>query len=649
MTFLKIKIPNRDIQSMAQDGDAILRSLQNNSMPIIDLFVRESIQNSLDAYLSPESPVEIQIKHGSFNGISLGKYLEKLEDTAPKSKSEFISITDINTTGLDGAVVGDKEELDKSNFHKLIFNIGKQQTSQHAGGSWGLGKTIYFKLGIGIVIYYTKIHSGEERLLVSLIENQNDESTRLLRESERGIAWWGSDLDKEGNLLPISDPSEIASFLSVFGLTRFEDGQTGTSIIIPYIRSDCSKKTEDYWENSYAEKIEMAVQRWYNPRISNRDYPQINGLPYLIIQINGQRISPIEFAPTFANFRSLYEAASRKIGDDEQGIVVKEVSNFRSITPNMKIPVGYLAYKIVSSKQLEMYAPNNLPSPLKFICSGKTSKSREYGHSIIAYTRKPGMILNYSADINSWLKKDLDLGEDNYMLALFVPNSDQRMHDDYFTSYENIESYLRATELSDHSSWIDLDGYTIVKRIRERVSTILCTSFDSHKKSENNSISMSLARKYGAILLPNTTIKNKSTRKNNGVRTKNNFGKFCIKETKLLVKGLIQVRFELIQKVDEEGILSLEVVTQSGKLDFEKWTNEFGGTIKYPLCIENVIYDEKSEDESTIKDFCEIKENQYSIRFKNLSDKEILLNGDLYIKAMDEKFTFDLSFRAITS
>ncbi|OTO10924.1 hypothetical protein A5882_002848 [Enterococcus sp. 4E1_DIV0656] len=126
-------------------------------------------------------------------------------------------------------------------------------------------------------------------------------------------------------------------------------------------------------------------------------------------------------------------------------------------------------------------------------------------------------------------------------------------------------------------------------------------------------------------------------------------GKFCIKETKLLVKGLIQVRFELIQKVDEEGILSLEVVTQSGKLDFEKWTNEFGGTIKYPLCIENVIYDEKSEDESTIKDFCEIKENQYSIRFKNLSDKEILLNGDLYIKAMDEKFTFDLSFRAITS
>ena len=47
----EIKNAPNDLQSMAQDGDAILRSLQNKSLPIVDLMVRESLQNSLDATL----------------------------------------------------------------------------------------------------------------------------------------------------------------------------------------------------------------------------------------------------------------------------------------------------------------------------------------------------------------------------------------------------------------------------------------------------------------------------------------------------------------------------------------------------------------------------------------------------------------------
>ena len=34
---------------MAQVGSSVLRAIQNNSYPLIDLFIRESIQNSLDA------------------------------------------------------------------------------------------------------------------------------------------------------------------------------------------------------------------------------------------------------------------------------------------------------------------------------------------------------------------------------------------------------------------------------------------------------------------------------------------------------------------------------------------------------------------------------------------------------------------------
>ena len=37
------------ISNMSQSGSSLLRSIQNNSTPILDLLVRESIQNSLDA------------------------------------------------------------------------------------------------------------------------------------------------------------------------------------------------------------------------------------------------------------------------------------------------------------------------------------------------------------------------------------------------------------------------------------------------------------------------------------------------------------------------------------------------------------------------------------------------------------------------
>lgn len=42
-------------QSMGVDGKFLLRSIQNDNLPALDLLVRECLQNSLDASLS-ENP-----------------------------------------------------------------------------------------------------------------------------------------------------------------------------------------------------------------------------------------------------------------------------------------------------------------------------------------------------------------------------------------------------------------------------------------------------------------------------------------------------------------------------------------------------------------------------------------------------------------
>ncbi len=45
----QMKIEIAEPGRMTQSGSSLLKLIQNNNMPILDLLVRESIQNSLDA------------------------------------------------------------------------------------------------------------------------------------------------------------------------------------------------------------------------------------------------------------------------------------------------------------------------------------------------------------------------------------------------------------------------------------------------------------------------------------------------------------------------------------------------------------------------------------------------------------------------
>jgi hypothetical protein len=44
-----MRIEKAKYERMSQSGSAILRLFQNHEMPVLDLFVREVVQNSLDA------------------------------------------------------------------------------------------------------------------------------------------------------------------------------------------------------------------------------------------------------------------------------------------------------------------------------------------------------------------------------------------------------------------------------------------------------------------------------------------------------------------------------------------------------------------------------------------------------------------------
>lgn len=192
------------LQPMQESGAFLLRALQNEETPLLDLLVRESVQNALDAGRkdNQELPVSVDfhIREHSLEAIasifSEGLNLQMLGKRYPRTPM-LLEIRDSGTEGLTGPMNFDSVLANgqHGNFLKLVFEIGRTRTDDSAGGSWGLGKTCYFRMGAGLVIYYSRIETSEgyeERLVASLVEDEN-RVDRLQVTTQTGIAWWGGE------------------------------------------------------------------------------------------------------------------------------------------------------------------------------------------------------------------------------------------------------------------------------------------------------------------------------------------------------------------------------------------------------------------------------------------------------------------------
>ena len=286
-------------------GSVTLKSLQNDNVPELDLLVREAIQNSSDASLTQEGKsYAVNFQTGKFVPAQFNSFLDGLEDVLdarfPEPEADFLEIRDTKTSGLTGSIrKAEIKKDDHGNFFKLIYDTGKRQTISNAGGNWGFGKSVYYRVGIGIVIFYSRIRisdtQNESRLIITLVEDenkvdQNGNDVTLLNAIEplsAGKAWWG--IRDGDDLLPLSEQELIDSVIGVFGIKPFREKETGTSIIIPYLKSgelldgiipvdaeikeDVKEHFNNVWASSVSAYLRLAIQKWYAPKIHNRELP----------------------------------------------------------------------------------------------------------------------------------------------------------------------------------------------------------------------------------------------------------------------------------------------------------------------------------------------------------------------------------------
>ena len=613
-----MKIEIAEPGRMTQTGSSLLSLIQNNNMPILDLLVRESIQNSLDAKKPNEKYVNVEFKIGDFNSSKLNGELEGITDSLnkeyPKGSYKYLTIRDSNTVGLTGEIDFRKvKDGNYGNLLKLIYEICKPQDADGAGGSWGLGKTIYFRIGIGLVLYYTRIMtpSGDycSRLAASFVENEANSNSMIpvyKNMAKRGIAWWGDEIG-DNITVPITDESVIKKFLEIFHIEEYIDNQTGTTIIIPYIdenhllennRIEYTDSVDNeyipYWSTSVEKYLNVAIQRWYAPRLNN---PKYSYGPFLRASVNGTPITFDKMEPVFKIVQCLYNRAFNI--KDEDYLSNNLVETF--VAPvNVKkyfedSAVGYLAFAKLPRKVLGMEVPVNKPEPYIFLNCEITDKNSN--KPLVFFVRQPGMVVSYET-VSAWTSGIQSTNKNEYILGIFVLNSNNKFKVDE-SPVQNVEAYIRKSEMADHTSWSDWSASSfnprIVTKIQNNLTKIIDAAYVQKEDGSNSKQNSELSKLIGDLLLPPNGFgdgasgdeKRPPNPKPSGRTSKVSFvadiGNVCYKANEMNLPLILKT---LNNKKISSAAFEIQIDSERNSISLEEWENEL--KLETPFCISSI-------------------------------------------------------------
>lgn len=613
-----MKIEIAEPGRMTQSGSSLLKLIQNNKTPVLDLLVRESVQNSLDAHKADAKSVTVEFCTGTFSSASLGNELEgigaALSKRFPDDKCQYLAVCDSDTVGLTGEMdVQNVKDNNYGNLLKLVYEICKPQEAEGAGGSWGLGKTVYFRIGIGLVIYYSRIYEGNgkysSRLAASFVENETNPNAMIPQYkglTRRGIAWWGETI-RENTTVPVTDENYIRKFLDIFGISPYTGDKTGTSIIIPYINSDTllannridyADVIEDhlspYWYSSLESYLRIAVQRWYAPRLCNPSYPYG---AFLRVLVNGKGISADSMEPVFKTVQALYNRANHVEPDDFLSENNIEVSHGDAIVKKFldDTIAGNVACTKITRDVLGMEVPHNKPEPAVYFNCEVTDKTTN--RPLIFYVRKPGMIVSYET-VSAWTAGIPSTNKNEYILGIFVLNSPNRFKVDD-RPVESLEEYVRKSEMADHTSWNDWTDLhfnpRIISKIQKYVTKIVGGEYADedveHQPKENSELS----RYLGDLVLPPDGFGNGANtppKKPGGGTGKKGQKKFAFSiissDIKYCADQMI-VPIELktaSNKKIRHTAFEMQIDSESGKIGLNEWQSEL--RLNAPFSIEEV-------------------------------------------------------------
>lgn len=495
---------------MTLSGSNLLKSMPKSTLSMLDILVREVLQNSLDAVKGDVDNVYVDFSTGEFSSEDLINNLEcvgkGLQKYSKNGLANYISIRDSNTIGLEGKLnPQDVGSTTNEHLFNLVYDALNPKKDAGAGGSWGIGKTIYYQVGIGLVLFYSRIYDKnkniyQERLAGVLVENESSKELVYNNDPKEsnegkylGIAFFGDEYE-EGKTRPITDSAFIKEFIKIFNLKPYEGDQTGTTIIIPYIDKDKLMKGvtpyNSYWNESIESSLSLLIQRWYFPRIGNESFLG----SFLKPSINGKMINADNMATIFNSLKKLYNLTI------DQNNIPQEFNNENLIIEQIVLKefnshVGiFVCYKFIKF-ELDMVPPHNEQSPYFYI-NYELSEDGE-NVPIVMYLRKPGMIVSYEVENKKWIGDGVFTDNDEFLVGIFRLNYQSETFDGL-----SIEDYFRESERQDHFDWTDHSQKNYLSRIQRQIKKKISEKFGPLKEEPEARVSTNLSKKLGELFLP---------------------------------------------------------------------------------------------------------------------------------------------------
>lgn len=678
-------------------GSVTLKSLQNDNIPELDLLVREAIQNSSDASLTQSGEsYAVNFVTGVFEPQLFNGYMSGLENILneryPESSASFLEIRDSKTCGLTGRVRKDEiKKDDHGNFFKLIYDTGKRQTISVAGGNWGFGKSVYYRVGIGIVIFYSRIKtesSFEDRLIITLVEDESktdefgQDATLLngLEPRSAGKAWWGI---RDGeDLLPITDKDSIESILNIFGSKLFKENETGTAIIIPYIDTDSlldgiipveaeieqgvKNHFVEVWASSLSDYLRLSIQKWYAPKIHNRTLPEFCKNKWLLVSVDNKPIRKQDMLPFFQLTQELYTAALAKTYDHEYkselfpNIDLLPINIMNYFESGMT--AGYVALARIS--RVELNGTQNVLSPYDYI--GKFEADGGLNEPIMMYSRDPGMVIEY-AITGAWVK-NLTPPEspEDFIFGFFVPIANKKIKQDLSVSEYagmSLGEYLRECEASDHMGWIDPVKMQIVQRIQKNAINQINKRIKASAVVNVDATASKLSNRLGKNLLPRVGY-GKNVKPGPGPGpgpgTKIHNIQFLITSQRI-IGSEVELEFTLKLSHGKKMVdLSMMIASEAGWIDAPSWKEDIGTTFPVEIeeCYIDYIKSPVSDYPNEIKTSCtrtqlSIEKEELLVELKDETESETYtkvsmtsyiqnpeISGRIRLKSYDKKYQF---------
>lgn len=212
----------------------------NDEVSLPEALVRESIQNSSDAFAKAGTPVKVRFAIRQVTGDEARDFSAQLNGLRPHYEAcgfelpdadaapfKVLSIEDFGTRGLTGSVV----EVDNGNFDRFWRAVGDSGKKGKAGGRWGLGKLVYssssaLKHFFGLTI--TAEDPSPALMGQAVLRNHRIADTFY---PAHGF-YFGGRLPPLQLQQPVAG-DEIEKFVRLGGLKR--STEPGLSVIIPYL------------------------------------------------------------------------------------------------------------------------------------------------------------------------------------------------------------------------------------------------------------------------------------------------------------------------------------------------------------------------------------------------------------------------------